>query len=106
MINQVIKTKAQAKKVANAMKKDINSVLAIYESYSVVMEDHDSQFDIMVESRKGICHILTSSCLESIEKVLAMYRTQYQAISYHLDVDLWNGEYIPAMVICVSWSDK
>ena len=34
MINQVIKTKAQAKKVANAMKKDINTLLSIYESYS------------------------------------------------------------------------
>ena len=41
MINQVIKTKAQAKKVANAMKKDINTLLSIYESYSVRMEDDD-----------------------------------------------------------------
>lgn len=102
MINQVIKTKAQAKKVANAMKKDINTLLSIYESYSVRMKDDDDRFCVYVTSPNA-CHILTSTMLGDVMEVLRAYRLQYKVINYHIDTEKWNGEYIPVIVICVMW---
>ena len=102
MINQVIKTKAQAKKVANAMKKDINTLLSIYESYSVRIEDDDDRFCVYVTSHSS-CAILTSTMLGDVMEVLRAYRLQYKVINYHIDTEKWNGEYIPVIVICVMW---
>ena len=105
MINQVIKTKAQAKKVANAMKKDINEMLSIYESYSVRMEDDDDRFCVYVTSPNS-CPILTSAAVGDVMNVLKAYDLQYRGINYHIDTEKWNGEYIPVFVICVAWDDK
>lgn len=105
MINQVIKSEGQAKRVASAIKKDLNSVLSIFESYTVEVEQCGNQFNIKVTS-KCSCPILTSACVSDVMKVVDMYTTMYQHISWHIDTEEWDGKRIPSFVICVMWREE
>lgn len=77
MINEIIKTEAQAKKVAEHMAQDLRGVLEIFPEYQV--ERNDGAVTIKSDTN---CPILTSSVLVSAFKVIEWYSLKYVGVGY------------------------
>lgn len=97
MINVVIKTEAQAKRVSSEMVRDLKSVLDIYKVYQVVKDKSNNQVIIKSDIE---CPILTFSVVESALKVINWYMFKYAYINYWIDIEKGTKrEYIPVIKV-------
>lgn len=104
MINQEIKSKQAATKVAKELRNDITKNLKIFGSYLVELKKEYMQVRI---TSPDSCSIITGSAMENILEVVKMYQIRYWRISYHIDIEeVSNGTYIPAVVVCIGYEDK
>ena len=106
MINQRIKSKRMAAKVAKELQADLIEELDCFGSYKVDMEAIGCYHDITITSPSCTCNIITSCVIKRIIGVAEVYCKQYQDITYHFDVAKDADKYIPAFVIQISYKEK
>ena len=95
MINEIIKTEAQAKKAAEQMAQDLRGVLEIFTEYQVEM--HDDKVTIKSDTN---CPILTSSVVVAAFNVIEWYSLKYVGVSYWIGwVKGTHQEFIPTIEI-------
>lgn len=106
MINQRIKSKRMAAKVAKELQADLIEELDCFGSYKVDMEAIGFYHDITVTSPSRTCNIITSSVIKRILGVVEVYCKQYMDISYSFDVAKDGDKYIPAFCIQITYKDR
>ena len=97
MINEIIRTEAQAKRVSNEMVSDLKSVLELYKEYQVTKDKTNKE--VVIKSDTS-CPILTSTAVAAVLKVINWYMFKYSNISYVIDIQKGTQrEYIPVIRI-------
>lgn len=101
MINQEIKTKATAAKVARGIKTDVIEAIGFFEGYNVELVSDTNSYEVKITS-SSYCVILTDSVLSYLFNLANMFITQYRHVNY--SVNLYDGK--PAFIYSVYWSEE
>ena len=102
MINQVIKSKAKAKSVANQLKDDLLQAVDCFGGYVAEVVEDGTVYQVEFYS-DNFCNIITDSVFGYVWKVVKMYMMQYENISYWLSTKDLNGEVRCAVLVNVGY---
>lgn len=108
MLHEEIKSAGVMRMVACQLCDDLRQELDIYDSYTVEKDVMERQTNVYIYSDEH-CNILTSSCVDTLKKVVQVYRMMYDGTTYCVTtITKGEGEdrrIIPAIEITISLSE-